>query len=380
MAKGGIDGTYELVDNDQIGVGNSGIKEERNQVLEGYDIDGNKVDDKGKEGESETGQKDGIDIGLLPDEPQEGPPQRTETDSAPPVDFKSILLDLSNRGVIDSVKDAEFSVDGNKLSFDDINIASPTELADIIQSFVEAKTQELTNNKIDATDLSEYMLSLIEADKKGVNVRELIQSRSEILGDIEALDIKTKGDSLRVIAQYVSLLNVSKKEKDEFYSAISSLKDEDIIKKAQNYKDILIEKEKETRKQTIENYETQKKEAEKRKEVFKGELKARFSQNYKFNDKTINELISYMYDEISPSRTKMIDDFIEKSNNPDTAIDLILFLNNPDEFTRQKSQERVADVNKKVFVSLSTANRAKVPASVIADETPEGIDVGLGPE
>lgn len=167
-----------------------------------------------------------------------GENENKSTEVIPPVvDYKRMISSLSDRKVLPDLRDVRFGTeDGQEVSFDDMDINDEETFFNVISSIIENQKDDLMQNKIDVGSVSEFTKKLIQADKAGANVLDILKQYDNTAAPIEKLNIDDKSDQLKIIRHYINLLDLPKEEADEFYKGIISKGEEYIEAKAIKYK------------------------------------------------------------------------------------------------------------------------------------------------
>lgn len=285
------------------------------------------------------------------------------TDAIPPVvDYKRMISSLSDRKVLPDLSDVRFGTeDGQEVSFDDMDINDEETFFNVISSIIENQKDDLMQNKIDVGSVSEFTKKLIQADKAGANVLDILKQYDNTAAPIEKLNIDDKSDQLKIIRHYVNLLDLPKEEADEFYKGIISKGEEYIEAKAIKYKSEL-----DKRMDSIIAERTKQAEERRAKDIeefkrYKKELKASIQDKYQLNDNMVLKAIEFVTkpSKNNPSVTEANERIKEMLTNPQLAPDLIMFLMNPEEFIRQKSNKRVNDEKKRIYKVVSTTSKTR---------------------
>ena len=248
---------------------------------------------------------------------------------SPVVDYKRMISSLSDRKVLPDLKDVRFGTeDGQEVSFDDMDINDEETFFNVISSIIENQKDDLMQNKIDVGSVSEFTKKLIQADKAGANVLDILKQYDNTAAPIEKLNIDDKSDQLKIIRHYINLLDLPKEEADEFYKGIISKGEEYIEAKAIKYKSELDKKmDSIIAERTRQAEEKRAKDAEDFKR-YKKELKASIQDKYQLNDNMVLKAIEFVTkpSKNNPNVTEANERIREMLTNPQLAPDLIMFL------------------------------------------------------
>lgn len=294
----------------------------------------------------------------------------------PKTDYKGILSDLMSRGIINDISDYEFQVgenDEDKVSFKDLSIEDKESFLDLIENVIKEKESGLLKDKIDTSSVSDFTRQLIEAEKSGANVNQILGVYRQYQAPIQDLDLSVKEDQMRVIRHFVNSLPISDEEKDEQMEIYKSQSDEFIEAKAKKFKGILDEKMKEYIQKQKEDAEKKKKEDEEASKRYRKDLRTEFNSSYELNEKMLSRLTDFALKIDDKGETGVLRTFKESMRDPKKAVDLIMYLMSPDEFIKQKSNKRVKQEQIKVIKMLGRTNKSRSSNNEKTDE--DGLDL-----
>lgn len=313
-------------------------------------------DDEDKSDHDNTGNSEGE--GNDVDENEEN---KDVTEPVTP-DYKGILSDLISRGVISDISDYEFQVGENeddKVSFKDLDIKDKDSFLDLIENVIKEKESGLLKDKIDTSSISDFTRQLIEAEKSGANVNQILGVYRQYQAPIQDLDLSVKEDQMKVIRHFVNSLPISDEEKDEQLEIYKSQSDEFIEAKAKKFKGILDEKMKDYIQKQKEDAEKKKKEDEEAGKRYRKELKTEFNSSYELNEKMLSRLTDFALKIDDKGETGVLRTFKETMKDPKKAVDLIMYLMDSEEFIKQKSNKRVKQEQVKVIKMLGRTNKSR---------------------
>lgn len=332
----------------------------------------------GKDGKPEKPEGEKVIAVDAPDgspKPTEGNlPGGTEPEPAPvvepaepKVDYRHIVNSLVKRGVLPNMKDAKFELEeGKEIGFDELDIDSEDRLCDIIETVVENQKKEMLDGKIDASSISDLAKQLIQADKAGADIAEILQTYSRQSGPIEKLDVENKADQLKIIRHYVSLLGLPKEDAEEYYNNIVNRGDDFIEARALKYKAELDKRmESLIQEKTRQAEEKRKADAEAFKK-YKKDLKSSIQNKFQVNDNMVQKVLDFALksDDNNPGVSRAIEKARQMLMNPEEAPDLLLFLMDQDEFIKQKSNVKVSNEKQKIFKMLTNTSKSRTTAPV----------------
>lgn len=285
----------------------------------------------------------------------------------PVVNYRKVLDALSSRGIIPDLKDVVFSGEnGEEITINDLDFSKEDSLCDILSTVLESQKEDIVKDKIDVTSVSDITKKLIQADKAGANIVDILKQYDTNVASIEKLDIENKADQIKIVRHYVDLLGLPKDEADEFFKGIINKGEEYVEAKAIKYKADLDKRMDDIIQQrTKEAAEKKAKDAEDFRR-YKKDLKSSIQEKYQLNDTMVSKALDFALkpSESNPGITKAFNRVREMMMNPEEAPDLIMFLMNPGEFIKQKSNQAVVDEKKKIYKLISHTNKDKRVAPV----------------
>lgn len=285
----------------------------------------------------------------------------------PVINYRKVLDALSSRGIIPDLKDVVFSGEnGEEITINDLDFSKEDSLCDILSTVLESQKEDIVKDKIDVTSVSDITKKLIQADKAGANIVDILKQYDTNVAPIEKLDIENKADQIKIVRHYVDLLGLPKDEADEFFKGIINKGEEYVEAKAIKYKAELDKRMDDIIQQrTKEAAEKKAKDAEDFRR-YKKDLKSSIQAKYQLNDTMVSKALDFALNpsESNPGITKAFNRVREMMMNPEEAPDLIMFLMNPGEFIKQKSNQAVVDEKKKIYKLISHTNKDKRVAPV----------------
>ena len=335
--------------------GNEPAKKDEKPVEEGSQIkEESVVDTTPDPKEDKKGEENVVDVNQ----------DQVET---PVVNYRKVLDALSSRGIIPDLKDVVFSGEnGEEITINDLDFSKEDSLCDILSTVLESQKEDIVKDKIDVTSVSDITKKLIQADKAGANIVDILKQYDTNVAPIEKLDIENKADQIKIVRHYVDLLGLPKDEADEFFKGIINKGEEYVEAKAIKYKAELDKRMDDIIQQrTKEAAEKKAKDAEDFRR-YKKDLKSSIQAKYQLNDTMVSKALDFALkpSESNPGITKAFNRVREMMMNPEEAPDLIMFLMNPGEFIKQKSNQAVVDEKKKIYKLISHTNKDKRVAPV----------------
>lgn len=335
--------------------GNEPAKKDEKPVEEGSQIKEEPVVDPTPDPkEDKKGEENVVDVKQDPVE-------------TPVVNYRKVLDALSSRGIIPDLKDVVFSGEnGEEITINDLDFSKEDSLCDILSTVLESQKEDIVKDKIDVTSVSDITKKLIQADKAGANIVDILKQYDTNVAPIEKLDIENKADQIKIVRHYVDLLGLPKDEADEFFKGIINKGEEYVEAKAIKYKaeldkrmdDIIQQRTKEAAEKKAKDTEDFRR--------YKKDLKSSIQAKYQLNDTMVSKALDFALkpSESNPGITKAFNRVREMMMNPEEAPDLIMFLMNPGEFIKQKSNQAVVDEKKKIYKLISHTNKDKRVAPV----------------
>ena len=335
--------------------GNEPAKKDEKPVEEGSQIKEEPVVDPTPDPkEDKKGEENVVDV-------------KQEPVETPVVNYRKVLDALSSRGIIPDLKDVVFSGEnGEEITINDLDFSKEDSLCDILSTVLESQKEDIVKDKIDVTSVSDITKKLIQADKAGANIVDILKQYDTNVAPIEKLDIENKADQIKIVRHYVDLLGLPKDEADEFFKGIINKGEEYVEAKAIKYKAELDKRMDDIIQQrTKEAAEKKAKDAEDFRR-YKKDLKSSIQAKYQLNDTMVSKALDFALkpSESNPRITKAFNRVREMMMNPEEAPDLIMFLMNPGEFIKQKSNQAVVDEKKKIYKLISHTNKDKRVAPV----------------
>lgn len=334
--------------------GNEPAKKDEKPVEEGSQIKEEPVVDPTPDSKEDKGEENVVDVKQDPVE-------------TPVVNYRKVLDALSSRGIIPDLKDVVFSGEnGEEITINDLDFSKEDSLCDILSTVLESQKEDIVKDKIDVTSVSDITKKLIQADKAGANIVDILKQYDTNVAPIEKLDIENKADQIKIVRHYVDLLGLPKDEADEFFKGIINKGEEYVEAKAIKYKAELDKRMDDIIQQrTKEAAEKKAKDAEDFRR-YKKDLKSSIQAKYQLNDTMVSKALDFALkpSESNPGITKAFNRVREMMMNPEEAPDLIMFLMNPGEFIKQKSNQAVVDEKKKIYKLISHTNKDKRVAPV----------------
>lgn len=276
------------------------------------------------------------------------------------------LLEKAERFLGSEYLDNSFVEDdeGNKISAKDY-IKDIDTLLDIVSAKYEDDLGNIKSNSVSTENLDQIQKDIVNIVAKGGNPLELISLQKDYLQPLSEIDIETEEGQIEAIRIDLEDKGNTEDVIDiliEGYKAKGILEEKGIASKEtldKKYKDRIEEVAKQEE-QRLLNLEKQHKEYVK---SITSELKS-----LGYNDKTVKDfkefatVIKSRGDNSTARMTDMDSAYLEARNNPKTAIDLILYLKNPEEFKKTVSKQEVSknnlETSKKIVISKTSRSNS----------------------
>ena len=90
---------------------------------------------------------------------------------------KKYWMPFASRGIIPDLKDVVFSGEnGEEITINDLDFSKEDSLCDILSTVLESQKEDIVKDKIDVTSVSDITKKLIQADKAGANIVDILKS------------------------------------------------------------------------------------------------------------------------------------------------------------------------------------------------------------
>lgn len=242
---------------------------------------------------------------------------------------------------------------------------TPEMFKEIYDAQVEAMKESLTANKISTEGISDFTKNLIEIDKRGGNVTELLQIKQSVLDPIESLDLDNSDHQKYAVALYYQMQGTKSEKEIEILvshyeeegtledlarQAVGTLK-EDVQKRVEQEKQIAIEAE-QKRKELLKSY----------KKDFRGHL-----DKFELKDTIKNKIVDLATKVNDKNQFELDLKYGEYRRDPEKAARLALFLLDEEEFIKQVTNKEVQKTK------LDSAKKLR-----IVRKSPSDVDYSAG--
>lgn len=330
-------------------------------ILDGFDKDGNMVDSGNQDNTKEEPVV----------EPENKPVEQPEVEDPKPApekpaastsgaNYTDILKGLAERGIIDDPETYEFEVGDDKITLDKMDLSDPDKFFDVVSSIIKNKEEALLQNKIDASSVSDFTKQLIEAEKSGANVTDIVNKYKQYQAPVQDVDLSDKQDQLKLIKHYLGLLpNMPEDEAKVQYELIAKQDDDFIEERAKRYKEILDKQFNDYVQKQKEMAEAKKAEDIEKFKKYRKDLKASLAGTYQLNDKMINKAMDFVIKGDERGVTPIKSKFMEMLQDPQKAPDLVMFLMDPTEFVKQKSIKALKEERTNTIKLIGRTNKTR---------------------
>ena len=373
-----FDDGYSVVDmKDLFYRSDGGDDVDKDNPLDGFDANGDKVDGKGDDvPPSDDGGADD------PGEGQSGGDQDV-VDNIPSgvtgLNGKDLFDKLVKRGIISDMGDLEIMVDDEPVDLS--KLTDEEQILDILESVVKSQRDDMMRDKVDTSTMSDFMRKLIEVDKAGGNVSNLVNSYQRLSAPIENLDLSDKADQLAIIKHYYKMLGMSDEDIRDNMEMIESKEDDFIEARARKFSGIINDRMLAMADDEKRKAEERRKEAVERMKSYRKSLRTSIGNSFQLSDNMIGKAVDFVTKTVDNEGHVAIDKaYMDMIRDPEQAADLVLFLMNKDEFLRQKTNKARMDVNKNVIKLVSTSRINRKGGTSAADDDsgdkPDFLDLG----
>lgn len=338
-----------LVDEkDQVQGENQDVEKPKLEISEGelaVDEDSN----TGTDGDKDTDQ---TDKGKIPDTHY----------------YKELAKELIASGVWEEI-DAFESEDG-EIPFEDAEIDKNT-FIELQQYNIQRIKESAEQDKIDVSGVSEFGKKLIEIERNGGNVSDLVNLYQEVKNPIERLDLTKESD--QSLAVYYKFAARGLKE-DEIVEIIKGYKSSgtlsDKAHQSVNELNQAFDAKVEQERQAAEYRKMQEVESLKkyRKELGESLKKFEINSNYR------RTLIDVATTQVNGGRFKVDELYEETIKDPQKAADLIMFLTNKEDYLKAALDETLTETKKTMFKIRGIIPKGKTSPITSTERKEKGND------
>ena len=243
-----------------------------------------------------------------------------------------------------------------EVGIDDLEATSET-LKELIQAKVDSEREKALEGKVSLEGTSELIRDLIDIDKNGGDIRDLLQYREAYTDPLDKLDLSNEKDQEKAVELYLRGRNESE---DEIEMRIEIYKKKGILgEKAGEFDSKIRESIKgltEQRKQQAQAY------AAEREEMFKQyrkDLGEELKNKFEMSDSTRRKLIDGATKKGEDGEYEIDKLYKAARGNPEEVALLSLFFENREEFIRQLSKEKVKEQRLKDQKAIKLGSSSK---------------------
>jgi len=228
---------------------------------------------------------------------------------------------------------------------------------EIYESQQEALKEKLTKDKISSEGISEFTKKLIEIDKHGGNVSEMLQMKQEVLDPLDSIDLDTPQGQADAVWLYYKIQGTKTDKEIEYLlkgyqedgalgevarQADSALR-EDASKRLEQEKRIAVEAS-EKRAEGLKSY--------------KKSLRTKIDEKFELSDKVKSKIVDIATKVDNDNKFELDKMYGEYRRDPDKAAELILYMLDRDEFIKQITKEEVKKVQLNTSKKLRLVKRS----------------------
>ena len=243
-----------------------------------------------------------------------------------------------------------------EVGIDDLEATSET-LKELIQAKVDSEREKALEGKVSLEGTSELIRDLIDIDKNGGDIRDLLQYREAYTDPLDKLDLSNEKDQEKAVELYLRGRNESE---DEIEMRIEIYKKKGILgEKAGEFDSKIRESIKsltEQKKQQAQAY------AAEREEMFKQyrkDLGEELKNKFEMSDSTRRKLIDGATKKGEDGEYEIDKLYKAARGNPEEVALLSLFFENREEFIRQLSKEKVKEQRLKDQKAIKLGSSSK---------------------
>lgn len=253
--------------------------------------------------------------------------------------------------------------EGNEkeVSLDEITIDEDL-FQQIVQQKLDLIKEEASKDKISVKGVSDFARKLIEIDRNGGDINELIKAKEAYADPLDAIDFDTEEGQIQAV--YLRLV-AGGQDEDTIRRLIQSYKDEgSLAQKAQQAEQDLrkaLDQQLENARLAAENSKKQRKELLKQ---YKKDLKEKLDV-FQLNDNIKNKIVTLATKEDDEGRFEMDRLYYQLRENPEKAARLALFLLDEDEYVKQVTnavvQQKKLDSAGKLKIVMGSTKQTASP-------------------
>lgn len=279
--------------------------------------------------------------------------------NVPPVthasSYKDSILSLAKRGIIAAIdEDTELETDkeGTVVKFKDVDIQNEEDYMSLVETLFEKKKEELLQGKEDLSGISDLTKKIIEIDKAGGNVSNVLNMKRQALDPIADLDLEKVDDQKLMVAHYLSLKYKDMTD-DEIKDYVDLYESKGTLSsKAEACKKEIkeaMDKYMETQKQDIADQKARQEEADKK---YRKDIKEKLGA-FQLKDEYAKKIVDFAGRRNDKNQVPIIGKINDALKDPEQAAELALFLFDKEEYIRQKTNKAVKETVKVNFKRIA---------------------------
>ena len=232
------------------------------------------------------------------------------------------------------------------------------QFAQIVQEKIRRDKEEATKDKISTEGVSDFVRDIIEIDKRGGKIADLIKLRESYLDPLNQIDTTTIEGQKAVLRLRLLAANNDEESIDIFISGYEQkgiLEQKALAAEAEIRE--AVKAQVENRKQAaIKAIEDEKE----RVRTFRKEMKAVVDKEFELNDAAKSRLIDFATKTDDKNHIAELDrKFFEAKQDPKRALLLSLLLSDEEEFFKQVTRKEVTETKLSTAIKLGTVKSDK---------------------
>lgn len=243
-----------------------------------------------------------------------------------------------------------------EVGIDDLE-ATPETLKELIQAKIDSEREKALEGKVSLEGTSELIRDLIDIDKNGGDIRDLLQYREAYTDPLDKLDLSNEKDQAKAVELYLRGRNESE---DEIEMRIEIYKKKGILgEKAEEFNSKIRESIKgliEQRKQQAQAYAVEREEMFKQ---YRKDLGEELKNKFEISDSIRRKLVDGATKKGEDGEYEIDKLYKAARGNPEEVALLSLFFENREEFIRQLSKEKVRDQRLKDQKAIKLGSSSK---------------------
>jgi hypothetical protein len=234
-------------------------------------------------------------------------------------------------------------IDGEEVetNLNEIDIDHET-FANIIRSKTEQEKEEALKDKVSLEGTSEFMRKLVDIDKRGGSISELLQAKEAYLDPLEGFDMDTVEGQRGALLLYYQAQGQTQEDAARFVRAfeVDGLLEEKASEAESKIRAAVQAQAEQAEKVAIQAEEKRKEDLKQ----FKKTLKESLTTEYGFNEKMITRLVDSATKVDESTKTAgIVQNYRKYMADPTLAPKLILFLNDIEEYDKQVSKVKITE-------------------------------------